>query len=139
MSSPGWVFDCSAAMALVLGDEQGDDVDSILRAQIEAGATILVPSLFWFEAANTIVMAGRKGRLSRSDLRLAESDLAALPIVSEPPPDAFIRERIRETAEDHALTAYDAAYVECAQRNGRRLKTFDRDLLGLRGRFKFIE
>lgn len=138
MSAAAWVFDCSAAMALVLGDEQGDDVELIVRPLVEAGATILVPAIFWFEVANTLVMAGRRGRLSRSELRLAESDLAALPIVSEPPPDAFIRERIREAAEQYALTACDAAYLECAERNDRRLKTLDRDLLGLRGQCRFI-
>ncbi|HNQ90775.1 MAG TPA: type II toxin-antitoxin system VapC family toxin [Verrucomicrobiota bacterium] len=138
MSAAAWVFDCSAVMALVLGDERGDEVESILRLQVQARATILVPAVFWFEVANTLVMAGRRGRLSRSALRLAESDLAALPIVSEPPPDAFIRERIREAAEEYELTAYDAAYLECAERNGRRLKTLDRDLLGLLGRCNSI-
>jgi predicted nucleic acid-binding protein len=138
MSAPSWVIDCSAAMALVLGDEQGEGVDSLVRAQMEAGATILSPALFWFEVTNTLVMAARRGRLTRSELRMAESDLAALPIVAEPPPDAFLRERIREMAEEHELTAYDAAYLECAHRNGRRLKTLDRDLLRLRSEFDFI-
>lgn len=138
MNDPKWVFDCSAIMALVLGDQQGDEAEAVLRQAIEAGDRLIVPGLFWFEVANTLVMAEREGRLNREELRLAESDLAGLPIDSEGPPDAFLRERIRELARDYRLTAYDAAYLECAQRNGRRLKTFDRDLLGLRDRFEFI-
>ncbi len=82
------------------------------------------------------VEAGGVVRVSRRNRHVA--DLAGLPIESEGPPDAFIRERIRELARDYRLTAYEAAYLECAQRNGRRLMTLDRGLLGLRDRFEFI-
>ncbi len=134
-----WVIDCSAALALVMVDEEGREIEALLRELILADASVRVPALFWYEVCNSLVMAERRKRISLTELREHEADLAELPIVSDEPPDAFIRQRIREYAATHNLTAYDASYLELADRLGLPLKTYDSHLLKLRGHFPFIQ
>ena len=56
-------------------------------------------------------------------------DLQKLPIYTEPQPDAQIRSRIFDLAQEYDLSFYDASYLELARRNGLELKTYDEDLL----------
>jgi predicted nucleic acid-binding protein len=134
-----WVLDCSAALALVMADEEGRAVEDIVRKIVLADASIRVPALFWYEVCNGLVMAERRNRISWTRLREHEADLVALPVVAEESPDAFIRQRIRELAAAHQLTAYDAAYLELADRLGAPLKTFDAHLLKLRSEYDLIQ
>jgi len=133
-----WVIDCSAALALVMADEEGREVEALLREVILSDATIRVPALFWYEVCNSLVMAERRKRISLTALREHEADLAEMPITAEGPPDAFVRQRIREYAATHELTAYDASYLELADRMGLPLKTYDSHLLKLRDQFALI-
>ena len=55
-------------------------------------------------------------------------DLQKLPIYTEPQPDAQIRSRIFDLAQEYNLSFYDASYLELARRNGLELKTYDEEL-----------
>ena len=138
MTPANWVLDASAALALILDDENGADVERVIQETLQSEQTITAPALFWFEVLNALTMAMRRHRLPIEDAHIAEVNLNLLPIITEPAPDAFIRGRIRELAHTYELTAYDAAYLECAQRHNRFLKTYDRHLLNLRSVFPFI-
>lgn len=135
---PDWVFDCSAALALVMANEEGQEIETILRKLILAAGTVRVPALFWYEVCNSLVTAQRRKRISLTALREHEVDLAELPIIDEEPPDAFVRQRVREYAVMHDLSAYDAAYLELADRLGLPLKTYDKHLLKLRDQYDWI-
>lgn len=139
MTPGGWVIDCSAVLALLLDEDEGNAIESLVREVIAGGQSLVVPALFWFEAANALAMGLRRGRLKPEEVRVAEAALSQLPFLTEPPPDSAARQRIRELALAHGLSAYDAAYVECAERLGCGLKTLDRDLLALRRKFRFIQ
>ena len=132
-------MDCSAALALVMADEEGSGVEDIVRSVILAGAVTRVPALFWYEVCNSLVMAERRKRISLTQLREHEADLAELPIVADAAPGAFVRQRIRELAATHELTAYDASYLELSDRLGLPLKTFDSHLLKLKSEYASIQ
>jgi hypothetical protein len=55
-------------------------------------------------------------------------DLSSFHIQVDNERSLTVWERIRSLAEAHRLTAYDAAYLELAQRTGLPLATLDRDL-----------
>lgn len=55
-------------------------------------------------------------------------DLSSFPILVDHTQSLKGWERVRSLAEAHRLTAYDAAYLELAQRTGLPLATLDGDL-----------
>jgi len=138
VNDPEWVLDSSAALALVLSDEDGAEVQEIMAQAIASQEPVLVPALFWYETGNALLTAWRRQRISDEERLSIEQDLAALPILVDPSPDAQVRGAIRNMAESYRLTYYDASYLELALRKRRRLKSYDQDLLRLRPQFEFI-
>ncbi|MDA3938032.1 MAG: type II toxin-antitoxin system VapC family toxin [Spirochaetia bacterium] len=129
MSIPALVLDTSAAMALFLQEDEGSQIEEILKDILASNGQIIVPSLFWYEVGNTMVSALNRKRIIVEDIRGIEIDLAALPIATDPLPDITTRIHIREIATDKNLSYYDAAYVELALRLQLPLKSFDKRVL----------
>jgi predicted nucleic acid-binding protein len=77
---------------------------------------------------NTLVLAEKRGRTRAADTERALTLLASLPIEI----DARTAEKsVKETltlARTHALTTYDAAYLELCLREDLPIATFDREL-----------
>lgn len=124
-----WVLDCSLALAWALPDETSPRADRFLASATREDV-FWVPALWWYELANALTMAQRRHRLPESDrLRLMEL-YGALPVQT----DTFIGPnaawRLHALAVAHGLSAYDAAYLELAQRRGLGLATLDRRLAG---------
>lgn len=121
-----WVVDCSLVLAWCLPDERSSVSDSLLSA-VPPGATLRVPALFWYEAANALAVALRRGRINPAqadDLGLLIGDL---PLETEPAtPSSLLRLTI--LAQRHTVSAYDAAYLDLARRSGAHLVTLDRRL-----------
>lgn len=122
----GLVVDASIAAAWVLRDEADSATDALLdRVRGEGG---LAPALWHWEIANILIVAIRRSRVTSADAAGHLSDLALLPISI----DSEAQSRAwRETfllAQTHALTAYDAAYLELAKRAGLPLASKDDDL-----------
>ncbi|MFQ5521328.1 MAG: type II toxin-antitoxin system VapC family toxin [Candidatus Methylomirabilia bacterium] len=123
-----WVLDSSLALGWALPDETTKWADRFL-ARVSRKNTFWVPALWWYEVSNALTMAQRRRRLAEADrVRLIEL-YGMLPIQtdSELGPDAAWR--FHTLAQKYALSAYDAAYVELAQRRGLGLATLDRRLL----------
>lgn len=121
MSAP--VVDCSTTAAWILADEQSRDADIALEVVRERGA--LVPALWWLEIRNVLLRAERRGRIVPDDTDAALSKLRSLRIQLDHAPrdDELIR-----LARTCGLTVYDAAYLDLAVRDQRRLATLDRRL-----------
>ncbi len=118
------VIDASVALPWFLHDERSAFTDAILSGLGET--EIWVPALWRLELANGLLMAERRRRIDRQT-RLEALDLAegmAIRVDAAPP---GLRE-ISALAERHGLTAYDAAYLELASRQGLALATLDRAL-----------
>ncbi|MEJ0012747.1 MAG: type II toxin-antitoxin system VapC family toxin [Bauldia sp.] len=117
-----FVLDASITAAWFLdeADEQASVAWETLRADSAS-----VPSIWWHEIRNALLMAERRKRLSRTDVDEAWARLRLLRIkIDEQPKD----DETRSLARRHALTFYGAAYLELALRLHYPLATAGRAL-----------
>ena len=115
-------------MAWALPDEHSPHADAFL-SRLTHESTIWVPSLWWYEIANALVMAERRGRLSEAEgLQLLEL-YRALPLETDAAGGPEALWRLRTLGREHGLTAYDASYLELAARRKLTLASLDRALL----------
>lgn len=123
-----WVLDCSLALAWALPDETSKRADRFL-AEVSRKSVLWVPALWWYEMANALTMAQRRQRLAEADrMRLVEL-YGMLPIQTDIHLIPDVMWRFHVLAEEYGLSAYDAAYLELAQRRGLGLATLDRRLI----------
>lgn len=88
----------------------------------------VVPALWPFEVANVLRTAERRGRMDAAAQAAFLERLRLLPIAIEHRPAAWLAQQILPLARTHKLSAYDAAYLELAIREGLPLATLDEDL-----------
>ena len=123
------VIDASMALAWVFERELPADV---LRAeQLLASCgdhPWWVPGLWHLETANALVVAERRGVISADHSDAFLDRLHSLPITTDAQPPAERQLRQLELARRHALSLYDASYLELALRLGAGLASFDRKL-----------
>lgn len=118
------VVDASVALAWGLPDEGSTYADAVLTAVERDG--LRVPDLWPREVANGLVVAHRRRRITSADERAFLAALSHLRIDVEQPPSALTVVRdATAAAMRYGLTAYDAAYVDLAAREGLRLATLD--------------
>lgn len=123
-----FVLDCSMALAWGLPDETSKQADRFF-GRLTPETVLWVPALWWYEVANAVTVAQRRHRLSEADaMRLTEL-YGMLPIRIDVHlnPDAVWR--FAHLAQEFTLSAYDAAYLELAERRGLALATLDRRLI----------
>ena len=120
------VLDSSVTLAWVYGEETTPAVRAVFTAIGNSGAW--VPGLWRLEVANVLEVGVRRGRhdLSFRDATLA--DLALLSIRVDPETDQHAWHATARLASRHALTLYDAAYLELARRRDLPLATLDKAL-----------
>lgn len=120
-----FVLDASVVLAWLLPDERSDVAQRLLlrTAQDRPRA----PSLLLIEVGNALLQAERRSRLRRATRLELLDAFTALPIALEPiSAEAMLR--AGELASRHALTLYDARYLELAMSRGCPLATFDQAL-----------
>lgn len=88
----------------------------------------VVPALWPFEVASVLSIAERRGRMDASAQAAFLERLRRLPIAIEHRPATWLAQRIIPLARTYKLSAYDAAYLELAIREGLPLATLDDDL-----------
>lgn len=120
------VLDASFTLSLFLPDEASDSTREAVR--ILALEQIIVPSIWPVEIGNAITSAVRRQRLQIAEITEIEIGLEKLGIDVVETNRKLVFERVLPTAIKHGLSAYDAAYLELAQRTGARLATLDRKL-----------
>ncbi|OXE35111.1 MAG: VapC toxin family PIN domain ribonuclease [Phenylobacterium zucineum] len=120
------VFDSSVTLAWVYEEETTDAVLSVFKSIKQDGAW--VPSLWHLEVGNVLEMSIRRGVRDVAFGDVTLSDLASLPIRVDPETDHHAWGATKRLAAQHALTLYDAAYLELARRRGLPLATLDKAL-----------
>jgi predicted nucleic acid-binding protein len=122
-----WVIDSSIALAWALPDETSKEAERFL-SRISMRTILWVPALWWYEIANALLTAQRRKRLIEAErIRLMEL-YRKLPIRTDKMLDSDIIWRFQTLAIEYNLSAYDAAYLELAQRRGLGFATADRPL-----------
>ncbi len=85
----------------------------------------VVPSLWWFEIRNLLVVNERRGRLTEGDSLRFLRELDLVGIVQDRAP---VESEVLRLARTHRLSVYDAAYLELALRGRTGLATLDNAL-----------
>ena len=118
------VIDASLALAWALPDEASTYTDAILK-RVAAGKG-WAPSIWPNEMANGLLMAQRRGRMTDAQRIAFVEELLQLPIELEQRPVRHVLDAHIAVAQQHTLTAYDAAYLDLALRKGVPLATQDK-------------
>ena len=121
-----FVLDNSVALTWCFEDERTPATTALLERVGEVGA--LAPGLWPLEALNGLLIAERRGRLDSPQRQRLAGFLHALPISLDDETATQAWTTTVGLAERFALSAYDAAYLELAQRRRLPLATLDRDL-----------
>lgn len=121
-----FVLDASIALAWCFDDEATAEATALLD-RFEHG-TALVPALWHLELANALVTSERRQRISAARATEFATLIEALPIFVDQETPARAPRGILDLARHERLTAYDAAYLELAMRQGLPLATLDSDL-----------
>ncbi len=121
------VLDSSATLAWVHGDERTPAIDAVFDRVAERGA--IVPRLWHLEVANSLTVAVRRKRISVAERADALADLALLDIAVDDETEQHAWTATTHLADLYGLSAYDAAYLELAQRKRLPLVTLDTALI----------
>lgn len=124
-----WIVDSSVALALVLPDESSERVEALLQGRRRP--SLIAPPLWLYETSNALVAAVRRRRLPEAALAEAHDLLDALDVEIDGRADRALARAIQTIALASGLSAYDAAYLELAERRApARLATLDARLAG---------
>ena len=119
-----FVLDASVTLAWILDDEDHPIAQHAFERIPDDQP--LVPSMWWFEVRNALLMGERKKRSTVAITTTALGHLAKITIAVDADPD---ERSIFRLSRRHQLTFYDAAYLELAARRRCPLATLDRALL----------
>lgn len=117
------VVDASVALSWCFRDEESDYAAGILRRL--ARDTAVVPGIWPLEVANGLLVAERRKRLTAAGIMQVRGLLADLPIVVDTTMPAEAFGSVIDVARAYELSAYDAAYLALAMREGLPLATLD--------------
>jgi predicted nucleic acid-binding protein len=116
-----YVLDASVTLAWCFEDEATPHTDALLDRLAEDAA--IAPSLWELEVVNVLLLAERRGRITESQTVRFVALLTQLPIHVDSA--GVDMEAVLATGRHHGLTAYDAAYLVLAEREGIPLATMD--------------
>lgn len=121
-----FVVDASVVMSWCFEDEGNGYAETVLESLESAAA--LAPAIWPLEVGNVLLVAERKKRLDQAASVRFLSLLGSLPItVEQEPPERMCKE-ILSLARAHALSTYDACYLDLAMRLALPLATLDAPL-----------
>lgn len=118
-----FVLDGSITLAWLFHDEKDPYADAIVGKlpRLE----MLVPRLWHLEIANVLLVGERRGRCTQADVTTWLSFLSGLPVVVDRDTKARAWSDTIPLGRQYGLSAYDAAYLELALREGVPLATLD--------------
>jgi predicted nucleic acid-binding protein len=100
-----------------------------VRNLLIGGALAIVPALWHLEMANGFAIAQRRGILTAADVdrSLLHVEQLLARVIETDPSLVSMRQSL-QTARKFRLSAYDAAYLDTAQRDNLPLATLDQPL-----------
>jgi len=125
--SARFIVDASVGFAWVYQGQATSETDQWLNA-VAAGATVIVPALWYLEMSNVLLIAQRRHRLTAVQRAAALEKLTALQFTTDEEGARHAFGKTSELAEKFGLTIYDAIYLELALRRSLPLATRDEAL-----------
>lgn len=122
-----FVLDASMTIAWYFEDVRNAQTEALLDRVTTNGA--IVPTLWKIEVANGLQMAMQRKRIDRGYRDQAIEQLASLPIEIDSETALHVWASTLELADRHALTVYDAIYLELAIRRQLPLASLDKELI----------
>ncbi len=113
-------------MAWCFEDEAAGYADRVLKKLATRAA--VVPAIWPLEVANVLLVGERRKRLTAADSSRFLELLHGLPITIDVQATSRAFGDIMSVARSLTISAYDAAYVELAMREGLQLATLDDSL-----------
>ena len=120
------VVDASLVIAWLVTDELPAESTGIYARLPDQ--LLLAPSHWTIEISNALRSRRKAGRLSISDFHAILERLDLLSVDVQPAPELDEIGPLAEFALTHALTTYDAAYVQLALQRSVPLATLDREM-----------
>lgn len=123
-AKPRFVIDASIVVAWCIDDEKTVYTEWVFD-RMSDGEEVIVPHLWAFEVANSLLVAERRKRLTAAQTTLFLEQLENLNIAVGMATLPQIFSHIYSEARHWNLTVYDAAYLEIALRLNLPLATLD--------------
>ena len=121
------VIDASAILPWCFDDEAIAYTEGLLN-RCAAGEEVMVASVWPLEITNGLLSAQRRGRVTAERVEQFLVQILRLRIHVEPFTTQQTVRDVRQLAQTHQLTAYDAAYLALALRDNLPLATLDIEL-----------
>ena len=119
-----FVVDASVGFAWVYPSQASVETDALLQ-EVEAGAIVVAPGLWFLEIANGLLAAQRRKLLTGPERKSALEMLSGLRVTIDEGSGHAAFHKTSTLAEKYGLSVYDAAYLEVALR--RQLALGSRD------------
>jgi predicted nucleic acid-binding protein len=119
----GFDVDSSVAIAWAVPSQATEGSARLLESVLASDA-IVVPVLWGFEVANSLLALWRRRVIRDEQYERARRGLALESVVDEEGPRLAL-EQISTLAKDHSLSVYDAVYLELSLRRGLPLASRD--------------
>ena len=119
-----FVVDASVGFAWVYPSQSSAETDALLE-DVEAGATVVAPPVWFLEVANGLLVAQRRKLLTGQERKSALEMLSGLRVAMDEDSGHAAFHKTSALAEKYGLSVYDAAYLEVALR--RQLPLGSRD------------
>ena len=123
-----FVIDASATLPWCFEEEATVYTEGLLN-RCAAGEEVMVASVWPLEITNGLLSAQRRGRVTAERVEQFLTQLLWFRIQVEPLTTQQAVRDVRQLAQTHQLTAYDAAYLALALRFQLPLATLDKELI----------
>ncbi|TGL63573.1 type II toxin-antitoxin system VapC family toxin [Leptospira sarikeiensis] len=132
------VLDASATAALFLPDEDSEKIANVLTEYQKQNPNVpfLVPSIWWSEITNILLVSFRRGRIKEEEFQTSLYLLSRIPIETDFVKGTGYQNALIAIGKKEGLSAYDATYIELAERKKASLLTIDKNLDKIRKKRK---
>jgi len=121
-----FVLDASLTLAWAFDEEETEYTRAVLAQMLEH--VVVAPSVWPLEVTNAAVTAARRRRIDDSEVRALIELVRGLDVEVDGQAHRVAFDDVATLAQEHALTSYDAAYLELALRMNAPLATVDAGL-----------
>jgi len=123
-----YVFDASFVGALVISDEKNIQTDHLYK-KIKNEDDKYSPNIIWYEISNIFRNLVRQKRFTPDETSLLFPMVANIGIITDCKMGINYSKILWDLGNKYNLSAYDAAYLELAERKNAVLCTLDDNLL----------